>query len=93
MGLCPNIPYKDGLLAMQKALDTREVKTVLTDSLIELAECILKNDIFEHNTSFYKKLKGTAIGTKMTPPYAIKFMGDLEEKLLKDSDNKPLTCW
>ena len=76
---------------MQKALDEREDQTVSTDPLIELAECVLKNNIFEHNTSFYKQLRGTAIGTKMAPPYAILFMGDLEAKILKDCDKKPLT--
>ena len=78
---------------MRKALDARKEETVPTDSLIELAECVLKNNIFEHNTSFYKQLRGTAIGTKMAPPYAIIFMGDLEEKLLKDCDKKPLAWW
>ena len=29
----------------------------------------------------------------MAPPYAIIFMGDLEEKLLKDCDKKPLAWW
>ena len=76
VGLYPNIDLEDGLVAMRKALDAREDKTVSTDSLIELAECVLKNNIFEHNTFFYKQLKGTAIGTKMAQPYAIIFMGD-----------------
>ena len=61
----------------------------MTDSLIELAECVLKNNIFEHNTSFCKQLRET----KMAPPYAIIFMGDLEEKILKDCDKKSLTWW
>ena len=65
---------------MRKALDAREDKTVSTDSLIELTEYVLKNNIFEHNTSFYR---GTAIETKMAPPYTIIFMGGLEEKFLK----------
>ena len=82
VGLYPNIPHEDGLVAMRKALDEREDKTVSTDSLIELAECVLKN-IFEHNTSFYKQLRGTAIGTTMAPPYAILFMGDLRRRSLK----------
>ena len=29
----------------------------------------------------------------MAPPYAIIFMGDLEEKLHKDCDKKHLTWW
>ena len=93
VGLYLNIPHEDGLVAMRKALDEREDKIVSTDSLIELAECVLKNNIFEHNTSFYKQLRGTAIGTKMAPPYAILFMGNLEAKIVKDCDKKPLTWW
>ena len=89
VGLYSYIPHEDGLVAMRKALDERDDKTVLTDSLIELAECVLKNNIFEHNTSFYKQLRGTAIGTKMALPYAIIYMGDLEERILKDCDKKP----
>ena len=50
---------------------------------------VLKN----FKNSFYKQLRGTAIGTKMAPPYAIIFMGDLEEKILKGYDKKPLAWW
>ena len=92
-GSLPNIPHEDGLVAMGKALDEREDKTVSTDSLIELAECVLKNNIFEDSTSFYKQSRGTAIETKMAPPYAIMLMSDLEEKILKDCDKKPPTWW
>ena len=42
-----NIPHEDGLVTMRKALDAREEKTVSTDSLIELVECIFKNNIFK----------------------------------------------
>ena len=90
VGLYSNIPHEDGLVGMRKALDVLEDKTVLTDSLIELVECVLKNNTFEHNTSFYKQQRGTAIGTKMAPPYAVIFMGDMEEKLLKECDKKSL---
>ena len=93
VGLYPNIPHEDGLIAMRKALDAREDKTVSTDTLIDLAECVLKNNIFEHDSSFLKQLRGTAIGTKMAPPYAIVFLGDLEEKILKESDKNPLVWW
>ena len=83
VGLYPSIPHEDVLVALRKALYAREDKTVSTDSLIELAECVLKNNILEHNTSFYKQLRGTAIGTKMASPYAIIFMGDLDKTFLK----------
>ena len=78
VGLYPNIPHDEGLIALRKSLESREDKTISTDSLMDLADCVLKNNIFEHNLSFFKQLRGTAIGTKMAPPYAIIFMGDLE---------------
>ena len=71
VGLYPNIPHDEGLIAMRKALDLRKDKRISTESLIELAECVLKNNIFEHNLSFYKQVRGTAIGTNMAPRYAI----------------------
>ena len=93
VGLYPNIPHEDGLVAMRITLDEREDETLSTDSLIELVECVLKNNMFEHNTSFYKQIRGTAIGTKMAPPFAIIFVGDVEGKILEDCDKKTLTWW
>lgn len=71
-------------MAIREALDTRmdKQKTISTDSLIELAEYFLKNKRFEHNKSVCKQLRGTAIGTKMAPPYAVIFMESLEEDIL-----------
>ena len=60
---------------------------------MDLADCVLKNNIFEHNLSFFKQLRGTAIGTKMAPPYAIIFMGDLKERILQNFSFKPLVWW
>ena len=47
VGLCLNIPYDEGLMAMRKALDLRKGKNNSTESLIEWAECVLKSNIFE----------------------------------------------
>ena len=79
VGLYPNIPHA----AIKEALDKREDKSISTESILELAECVLKNNVFEHNEMFYKQLRGTAIGTKMAPPYAVVFMGKLEEDFIK----------
>ena len=49
VGLYPNIPHEEGLIAIRKAVDTRKDKTISTDSLIELAEYVLKNNIFERD--------------------------------------------
>ena len=52
-GLYLNIPHGEGLTTIAKALDTREDKMILPDSLIELAEGVLKNDIFEQDKSVF----------------------------------------
>ena len=93
VGLYPNILHDEGLIAMRKALDLRKDKKTSTESLIILAEYVLKNNIFEHNLSFYKQLRRTAIGTKMAPPCAIIFVGDLEETFFSDYDISPLVWW
>ena len=91
VGLYSNIPHDEGLIALRKSLESWEDKTISTDSLMDLAEYVLKNNIFEHNLSFFKQIRGTAIGTKMAPPYAIIFMGSY--KILQDCNFKPLVWW
>ena len=93
VGPSPNIPHEEGLIAIRKTLDTRKDKIISIDSLIELAECVLENNIFEHDKSVFKQLRETAIGTKMAPPYAIIFMDSLEEDILSNSLLKPLVWW
>ena len=93
VGLYPNIPHEDGLTALRRKLDARENKDISTDSLMELAECVLKNNVFEHNKRVFRQKQGTAIGTKMAPSYAILFMSDFEEAFLKSSPYKPYVWW
>ena len=49
VGLYPNIQHEGGLAAIKEALDKRDDKSISTETLMELAECVLKNNIFEHN--------------------------------------------
>ena len=44
--------------------------------------------MFEFDEKTLKQIRGTAIGTKFAPPYAIHFMADLEEKKLKTVEKK-----
>ena len=64
-----------------------------TETLLELAEIVLKSNIFLFNEKTLKQLRGTAIGTKFALPYAIIFMADLEERILKDIELKPRIWW
>ena len=93
VGLYPNIPHDESLAAMKEALNNREDQSVSTDSLMELAECVLKNNIFEHNSETYKQVQGTAIGTKMAPSYAILFMDKLERDILRKCEYQPEIWW
>ena len=46
VGLYPNIPHEEGLSSLRKRLETRKEKYVSTDTIIDLAEVVLKNNIF-----------------------------------------------
>ena len=84
------------MIAIRKDLDTRKDKAISTDTLIELAECVLKNNIFEYDKSVFKQLRGinrgNAIGTIMAPPHAIIIMDSLED-ILSNSLLKTLVWW
>ena len=44
--LYPNIPHDEGFAFLKDFLDSRVDKPVKTDTLIKLAELVLKNNIF-----------------------------------------------
>ena len=90
VGLYPNIPH---LASVYRFLETRKNKQISKDTLAELAEIVKKNNIFEFDEKTFKQKRGTAIGTKFAPPYAIFFMADLEEKLLEIFEKKTMIWW
>ena len=87
--LYPNIPNEVGLLFHKEALDKWQNKTVSTESLIELAELVLRNNYFEFNDRFKNQKEGTTIETKFAPPYAVIFMAAWEEEILESLIKKP----
>ena len=93
VGLHPNIPHQEGLSALRKQLETSKEKYVSTDTITDLAEVVLKNNIFTFGKKTLKQKRGTAIGTKFAPPYSILFMAELEEKIIKESEYKPYLWW
>ena len=46
-GLYPNIPHEEGLVSIRKHLSNRENKEVTTNTLVELADIVLKNKYFQ----------------------------------------------
>ena len=88
VGLYPNKPPVEGLASLYRFLETRVNKQISSDALAELAKIILKNNLFEFDEKTFKQRRGTAIGTKFAPPYAILIMTDLEEKMLETFEKK-----
>ena len=82
VGLYPNIPHEESLPALRKRLDNQMEKYISSDMICDLAEVVLKNNIFEFG-------RRTAIGTKFAPPYSILFMVELEEEILRKAEFKP----
>ena len=56
----------------------------MRDTLIELAELVLKEKNFEFFCKTHKQIRGTAIDTIFAPSYAILFMAPLLEKILSN---------
>ena len=71
------------MFALRKRLKTRKEKYVSNDTIIDLAEVVLKNNIFTIGKKTLKQKRGTAIGTKFAPRYSILFMAELKEKVIK----------
>ena len=93
VGLYPTIPKEEGLRFLRNVLEKISNKNVSTDILTELAELVLQNNYFEFNERYLKQIRGTAIGTKFAPPYAIIYMAALEEDFLETLIKKPSLWW
>ena len=74
------------MLAIHKPPDTLPHNSYI----IELLDLVLTNNHFEFNVEFYHQLSGTAIGTKLTPPYANLFMAKFEDKYVYTYPHLPL---
>ena len=83
VALFPNIPHDEGLSALRKRLNERDKKYISTGSLVELAELVLKKNVFNFNEKTLKQKRRTEIGTKFAPLCSILFTPELEEKFLK----------
>ena len=84
-----NIPPEEGLFALRKRLDNRIKKYISSDTLCDLAEVVLKNNIFKFGEKTLKQKRGAANGTKFAPPYSILFMAELEDEIRGKAEFKP----
>ena len=84
VGSYPNISHDGGLSALLERLDFRQEKNVTISKLVELAEVVLKENIFTLKENTSKQKRVTAIGKKFTSPYSILFMAELVENILSE---------
>ena len=75
VGLYPKTPHEEVL--SKKTTRNPKIKYVSNDTIIDLAEVVLKNNIFTFGKKILKQKRRTAIGTKFVPPYSILFITKL----------------
>ena len=76
----------EALSAIRKRLNNRMEKYISSDTLCNLAEVVLKNNIFKFGK---KNINGPAIGTKFVSRYSTVFMAEMEEEILRKAEFKP----
>ena len=81
--LYTNILHSEGVQAAREYLHKRTTQNPPTH----------RNKNFEFNEQFYLHEHGTAMGTRMAPPYANLLMGTFEENPLYNAPHKPLVWW
>ena len=89
--LYPSIPHDVGLKALREVLHKREQKKIPTEELVQMAEFVLKNNLFEFNGQIKQQISGTATGTKCAPTYACMYMDKMEGEFLEKQEYKPFT--
>ena len=65
VGLYPSILHEEGLSALRKRLETRKEKYVSTDTIIDLAELVLKNNIFTFGKKDLSKKGGLLLAQNL----------------------------
>ena len=64
-------------------------KYISSDTFCDLAEDVLKNNIFKFCKKKLKQKRGTVIGTTFAPPYSIMLMAQLKGEILPKEEFKP----
>lgn len=88
MGLIPSIPHNVGIRSLKIAVDKREQKNRPTEGLVQMGECVLKNNFFEFSNQIKQQISGAGIGAKCAPTYACIFRDKIKTYYLEK-----LFCW
>ena len=80
----------EALSTLRKRLNNRMEKYISSDTLCNLAEVVLKNNIFKFGK---KNINGPAIGSKFVSAYSTVFMTEMEEEILRKAEFKAYLWW
>jgi hypothetical protein len=83
VSLFTNIPTDEAVDIIKNRLE------YLTDDIITLISHCLNNTYFTYKNTIYKQIRGTPMGSSLSPGVANLFMSDLEERLLQNARLKP----
>ena len=78
VGLYSSIPHSEGLDILKKQYENYPNKKVSTEDIVKMADFVLKDNLLEFDSKFYKQISGTAIRTKFDPLYPCIFMDHIE---------------
>ena len=79
--------------ALEEALEKRDFIQISTSDLVKKAKFVLQNNYFEFNGETKQQISGTAIGTKLAPPYTCIFLDQVESEFLKTQIHQPLVSF
>ena len=87
--LYTNIPYTEGIAAINIMMKETGTDTLLKMFISNLAHQVLTKNYFNVNGKLYEQIQGTAMGTRMAPNYAITFTHYLETNFLSNYPKQP----
>ncbi|XP_047141171.1 uncharacterized protein LOC124816160 [Hydra vulgaris] len=96
VSLYTNIPHDDGIRAVSNFLNNNWKLLKLPNNLppiiptnhfCDLLKLILENSSFMFGSRSFHQKFGTSMGTRMAPPYANIFMGELDQKIIEKYKN------
>ena len=93
VALYPSIPIADGIAAVMKKLDdhTDEIDLLglSANDMEHLLYFVLENNYFKFNNTVFRQRRGVAMGNHLAPPFAIIFMDQLEQRMLRTAIRQP----
>ena len=81
--LYPSIDLADGLAALHTTLSNSGLPPERVDFLVALTSWVLHNNFFEFGDTFWKQVKGTAMGTPLAVAFAVIYLSVLEDEVLR----------